>query len=649
MRKSSSQFTLAAIAVACILLLGACGSCPPVLRYITISPTSATTAVTGTVQFSASAYYSDGSITSATGLVLWSSSAPAVATVNSSGLVTGVSVGTATISASAGGTSGATATVTVDQLQSISVTPANQTVAVGATQQYDAMGTFLTPGGTTTTMDITTIATWASTNTNVTIGASTGLATVSTTATSGSTSTISATLYGVTGSTTLTVGAAAAVSLSVTPGTPTIAIGNALALVATENWSDGTTGHTPAGPVTWSSGTTTTASVVSSLTNGTGLVSGLAAGTSTITATEGSLTPGTSDLTVVTGSTHFAYVANSSDFTNSVSEYSVTAASTTAPLASIGEVSQTTPPGQVVLHPSGQFLYAIDTSGFIWVYDVNSSTGALTFTNQALVQLAGIGTDNPSYGTIDPYGRFLYVVNTITSTIYGFQISPKDGSLSNGTQVTTNVNSPQAAITDKTGSYLYVTNTGNNTVSGYAITQTSGALTPLSTPTFATGLAPLYAAFDPTGTYLFVANNGSSTVTGSISVFTLNPSNGSLGTGTATTITGSTNLFNVVVDPSGTHLYALDSGITPATGQIFGYALSSGTIGSAISGTPQPVADSPTGISIDRTGVLMAVDNTGSNNISILQVGSGGALTPDTPATIPAGNNPILLVFYNAP
>lgn len=654
MLRTSSRFILSGAWLVCILTLIGCSNNNIVLRYVTISPQSATGTVGAQVMFTATAYYSNGTTASGTGLVLWSSSNPAVATVVG-GVATPLSNGTTTISAMASGAPVATATLTVNTTTSIAVTPANQTVPVGGSQQYDAVATF-SDGSSN---DVTTLATWSSGNTNAaTIGASTGLAAVPNSATTGATSTITAALYGVTGIATLTVGAPAPVSLTVTPVVPTtanIALGNTATFTATENWSDGTTGHVPSGTVTWTSGTLATATILANATvssNATAL--GVATGTSTITATEGTLTPGTATLTVVTGTSHFAYVANasgtgSSTPPSSISEYSVNATSTTAPFVSIGSVAQNTGPGQVVLHPSGQYLYSIDTAGFILVYDVNSQTGALTVTSQPPVQLAGIGLNNPSYGIVDPYGRFLYVVNFTTSTIYAFEISPTDGSLSNGTTVTTNVNSPTSAMVDKTGSFLYVINTGNGTVngtvSGYAITQTSGALTPLSTPTFNTGLAPLYATIDPSGTYLIVANNGSATVTGSVSVFTIG-SNGLLTGGTQTTITGSINLFNVAVDPSGTHLYVLDSG--SANGQVYGYTFTGGVLGSTAFST-QPVGVAPTGIAIDRTGALMAVDNTGSGNISLLAVGSGGALTPDTPPTIGAGNNPILLVFYNAP
>jgi hypothetical protein len=77
------------------------GGPPNKVRSISVSPSSATVAAGSTVQLTATANPA-GSVTSFT----WASSNNAVATVSSTGLVTGVASGTATISASAGGKSG---------------------------------------------------------------------------------------------------------------------------------------------------------------------------------------------------------------------------------------------------------------------------------------------------------------------------------------------------------------------------------------------------------------------------------------------------------------------------------------------------------------------------------------------------------------
>jgi Big-like domain-containing protein/calcineurin-like phosphoesterase family protein len=115
-------------------------------RSVSVQPSSATLDVGGTVQLRATA--KPKKITS----FEWSSSNASVATVSSTGLVTGVSAGTATITAVSGSASG-TATITIRAttipVASVTVTPNPASVGVGATVQLtatlkDANGNVLT-------------------------------------------------------------------------------------------------------------------------------------------------------------------------------------------------------------------------------------------------------------------------------------------------------------------------------------------------------------------------------------------------------------------------------------------------------------------------------------------------------------------------
>jgi hypothetical protein len=74
------------------------------LQSITIAPLSATVTAGETLQWTATGLFSDGTIQDVTTSVRWSSSSTAVATIGaSSGLATGISQGTATITATQGG------------------------------------------------------------------------------------------------------------------------------------------------------------------------------------------------------------------------------------------------------------------------------------------------------------------------------------------------------------------------------------------------------------------------------------------------------------------------------------------------------------------------------------------------------------------
>lgn len=73
---------------------------PPNLVSISVAANSPTIAPNQTTQFSASGVYSDGTTPDITSMVTWSSSAPSIATINATGIATGLNAGTAMIQAS---------------------------------------------------------------------------------------------------------------------------------------------------------------------------------------------------------------------------------------------------------------------------------------------------------------------------------------------------------------------------------------------------------------------------------------------------------------------------------------------------------------------------------------------------------------------
>ncbi|HXY00886.1 MAG TPA: beta-propeller fold lactonase family protein [Candidatus Limnocylindrales bacterium] len=643
MKRNLSAIALAGVSLACVVYLAAC-NCAPILRYVTVSPASATINAGTTEQYAASLYYSDGSIKDGTGQVQWTSSNTSVAVIGPGGLATGVGGGTTTITATAGGIAPATATLTVNAFTSITVTPSNPSIGAGMTQQFTATGM---PGS----IDVTNQVAWSSGTTSVATISSGGLATGLT----AGTSLITAALPGVSGSTTLTVTGAVPVALVVTPSSQTIAVGNELTYLAQEQYSDGTL-HMPAHPVTWGVSSANPANSVEIVTdpnsipknNENGLAVGLAAGTASIAASEGSFAVITS-ITVVTGKAHYAYVANGGGGIvggDNVTWFAVDVTSAT-PFTS-PQTAAAGAPAQIVLHPSNNYLYNISTGSDVYVSDM----GANGVPNSSGIGPAPAGSGNFNYMAVDPYGRFLYVTDSGTTTIYGFTISSTDGSLTLMTGAPFNfatLNSPQCIVIDPTGKYLYVTNGNGNTVSGFSINQTTGVLTALPTATAATGSTPQFEALDPSGKHLYVANSGDNTIT-------MIPigAGGAMGTPVTTSaISGASSISNVVVDPSGTHLYALDAG-SGGAGQVYAFNINSadGSVGSAI-GTAQPTGDFPFfNMAIDPTGALLATANNfdSPGTISLFSIGSGGALTPKTPATVGSGGEaPEFVIFLNAP
>ncbi len=275
---------------------------PARLVSIAVTPVSASIALGTTRQFTATGTYGDNTTQDLTASVTWSSSSGAVATIGnaggSRGLATSSGTGVTTITATEPGSGVAgstTLTVTAATLVSIAVTPAAPSVALGATRQFTATGTYTD----SSTQDLTTGVTWSSASgvvaTISNTGGSQGLAT---SVGLGST-TITATDPGssVAGSATLTVTAAALVSIAVTPALPSIALGTTRQFTATGTYTDNTTQDLTTA-VTWSSSSGAVATIGN--TGGSeGLATSVGTGTTTITATDpGSSIAGSTTLTV---------------------------------------------------------------------------------------------------------------------------------------------------------------------------------------------------------------------------------------------------------------------------------------------------------------------------------------------------------------
>jgi len=167
------------LAFATVVLLAAAVGCRgffvnPTLTGVTVGPSTPSVQQGNTLQLTATGTFDDGSTKTLTGNVLWSSSDSTIATVNSAGLLSAISPGTASITATSGTVSGSTsAMVTIANLVSITVQPTSPSVTAGSTQPFTATGT-IQGGG---TMDVTNFVTWRSSNTQVATIDSSGLAT----------------------------------------------------------------------------------------------------------------------------------------------------------------------------------------------------------------------------------------------------------------------------------------------------------------------------------------------------------------------------------------------------------------------------------------------------------------------------------------
>lgn len=174
MRSSKKQAPRAVAAVAMLAGLALAASCrgffvKPTLSSLAVGPASPsiqTGSSNNTVQMFAVGTFNDGS-TGNPG-VSWSISPTTTATINSSGLVKSVAVGTATVTATANDNPSITGTqtvnVTVGCIQSITLSPTSFTLSNGGLTSQAITATANTCNG---SIDITSVATWTSSNTNI--------------------------------------------------------------------------------------------------------------------------------------------------------------------------------------------------------------------------------------------------------------------------------------------------------------------------------------------------------------------------------------------------------------------------------------------------------------------------------------------------
>jgi len=267
---------------------------PPTLASIAVTPASPSITQGSTQQFTATGTYSDASTQNITSSVTWASSNLSVATISASGLATGAATGTSNITAALGGVTSPAATLTVTTaLISIAVTPANPSIALGTNLALKATGIY-SDGS---TQDLTSLVSWSSSSSAVTVSNANGSQGVATGVSVGSAtvSATSTTTPAVTGSTTVTVTPAALQSIAISPASPSVVAGVQQQFTAVGTYTNGIT-QDITGSVNWSSSNQAIATISSTV--GTqGQATTLSQGSTTITATSGSIN-GSTILTV---------------------------------------------------------------------------------------------------------------------------------------------------------------------------------------------------------------------------------------------------------------------------------------------------------------------------------------------------------------
>ncbi|WP_421320182.1 Ig-like domain-containing protein [Aeromonas veronii] len=258
----------------------------PELHKIDIIPSPILTRGTSTLslakgnsqRFIAIGHHTDGSTLDISDSVTWSLSDESVATISDDGLLTGVSAGTITVTATKDNITSNQVEVTITDavITALQVSPAAISVVTGQEQQLTVMATY----SDNTSFDVTSTVAWAVDSTIATVTAN-GLLTG---ASAGST-TLTATKDGISSNeVSVTVSNAVITSLIVTPANVSVAKGQQKPLRVMATYSNNTSSDVT-DSATWVSADATVATVTSN-----GLLTGASPGSTTVTATKGGVT-----------------------------------------------------------------------------------------------------------------------------------------------------------------------------------------------------------------------------------------------------------------------------------------------------------------------------------------------------------------------
>jgi len=535
---------------------------------VTVAPTSAAINVGSTTSLTATVAPANATNTAVT----WTSSNPAVASVNGSGLVTGVAAGSATITAKTqdGGFSAASS-VTVSNVNvattGVTVAPASTSLTVGATATLTA--SVLPANASNKTVS------WSSNNTavatvngsGVVTGVAAGTATITVTTQSGG-FTASAAIT-VTSNTVPTTGVA------VTPTSASVNVGATTSLVATVAPSNATNKS-----VTWSSSNPSIATV-----NGAGVVTGVAAGSATITATtaNGGFTA-SSTITVVGGGNTGTPCANP---TNAA-----------LPLTQNGV-------GDVCFVSSGTVSFV--NSWNMQLVEING----VDFTNKWANSLPARINGNYYFHYVATVPWAHFEVNgtssggTNTVAVTGVAVTPATASIATGGSV-----SLSAAVAPATASNKTVAWTSSNT--SVATVNASGSVTGV-----AAGSATITAK----------TQDGGFTSSAAVTVTNLNipVTDVSVSPTTASVAAGSTTTLSALVSPANaTNKTVTWSSSAPAVATVN----SAGVVTGVTAGTATITATAQGGVTATSTVTVTGGGNTG-----------GAACTGGTAITLPFAQN----------
>ena len=153
------------------------------------------------------------------------------------------------------------------------------------------------------------------------------------------------------------------------------------------------------------------------------------------------------------------------------------------------------PFNSMTMHPSGKFLYVIESPAKIEEFRIDAATGNLTSAS-AVTESADFRV-----AVIDPAGKFLFVTDLTGGRIYAYGIDSSSGALSpvaGSPFMVPAGGQPILDVIDSLGAYLYAP-LFNGGIAAFGVDSTSGALTNVAGSPFPTAYVPSAVTISPWG------------------------------------------------------------------------------------------------------------------------------------------------------
>ncbi|MCH7373026.1 Ig-like domain-containing protein, partial [Aeromonas sp. MR16] len=375
------------------------------ISQIQITPATVQLAIGTKTKLTAIATFADKTVQDVSSQVAWLSSNSAVATVDSTGLITGVAAGSTTLSANLLGVTASTSvTVNNTSVSALQVIPAASTIALGTKTQLQALATFQNGS----VQDVSDQVQWSSSDTTLVDINSAGLVTGQ----GIGQATVTATLGSVSRSATVTVTNAVATSIQITPATSSLPKGTTQQFQAIATFSDSSS-QDVSSQVYWDSSNINVATIdlngeVTAVTEGNSIISAQFQNVSSnpvtlevtgAAITAGGLTITVPPLTLAAGqSSQLAAIGTYSDGTTKDVTADVHWSSSNPAIATVSLAGQVT----AVAPGSATIIGTLDGQSATIPVTVTNATlnaGGLTITVPPLTLAAGLSSQLTASGT----------------------------------------------------------------------------------------------------------------------------------------------------------------------------------------------------------------------------------------------------------